>query len=822
MAPKKATASSSALPRRLAGKTIAVAASLKEWDQEPFEELLKAEGGQLVEEVTAALDYLVLGTPLKLADPARKQARQLNKTQGGHIQVLKLRDFANLLHPDRDLAVSLLRAGPPGAERLTQLRRLVGPALDLSGADLRGIDTGELFLDFGKVCLDQADLSQARLERVELSRLEGARLNGVKARGRIHGPLIGCSLRKADLCKADLGSCRLEDCDLTGANLEGIQGYKLQVSNCKLPQVRLVSANLYDAKFSGIDLTGANLHQARLAQADLSNALLPGADLGEADLTGANLSGGDLTGADLKGANLFDADLTNARVEGASFEGANLSGTKLTGTDPGKAHGLEQPAGLTLTVGPHLKELASLVALTTQFKANLKLEPPEGRFLGIEFTAFPQSRYFWANSELSGDGGYYSSKGKTIDVAMMDMVRRWPGSKLKVDGITVLARGVPQTEAELQRMLRAAWCETAGLPIPTDEEVEQQRQQHFQELARLKEEALADLRGGKAGVQRWNQRDSGELYRVGPFRNANLAGAKLTGVNLSSKDFQGATFEEASFGPANLEYGSFQKARFRKAQFRKANLRWARFTSAKFEDAALIQCNLTGANLRQANLKNANLSSACLLRTELQGADLTGTTLTGATFDEHTQFPVGFLLPNSLVWAGEEPDPRTVTPPPAGQPIDLKSFMEQLRKAIDPSRLAKALDMLKAERFQLFSQADDKELTGVVKSQSVEGLVYSCRLASDGSSHCCTQKLNVCGGLRGALCKHLLVLIVGLAQAEQVEPGTIARWVQASSGKRPVLDRDSASAILLRYKGAESGEVDWRPTETIPEDFYAF
>jgi hypothetical protein len=26
---------------------------------------------------------------------------------------------------------------------------------------------------------------------------------------------------------------------------------------------------------------------------------------------------------------------------------------------------------------------------------------------------------------------------------------------------------------------------------------------------------------------------------------------------------------------------------------------------------------------------------------------------------------------------------------------------------------------------------------------------------------------------------------------------------------------------FLQYKGAEAGEVDWRPTETIPEDFYA-
>lgn len=26
---------------------------------------------------------------------------------------------------------------------------------------------------------------------------------------------------------------------------------------------------------------------------------------------------------------------------------------------------------------------------------------------------------------------------------------------------------------------------------------------------------------------------------------------------------------------------------------------------------------------------------------------------------------------------------------------------------------------------------------------------------------------------------------------------------------------------FLKYKGAQAGEIDWRPTETIPEDFYA-
>jgi hypothetical protein len=30
------------------------------------------------------------------------------------------------------------------------------------------------------------------------------------------------------------------------------------------------------------------------------------------------------------------------------------------------------------------------------------------------------------------------------------------------------------------------------------------------------------------------------------------------------------------------------------------------------------------------------------------------------------------------------------------------------------------------------------------------------------------------------------------------------------------------STTFLRYKGAEAGEIDWRPTETMPEDYYAY
>ncbi len=152
---------------------------------------------------------------------------------------------------------------------------------------------------------------------------------------------------------------------------------------------------------------------------------------------------------------------------------------------------------------------------------------------------------------------------------------------------------------------------------------------------------------------------------------------------------------------------------------------------------------------------------------------------------------------------------------------DIKTFVEKLYETLDASKLDKAAKMLRADRFQLFSEVTDDHVVGVVKSQTDPDLVYSCKLASGGSYACCTQNLNVCGGLRGGLCKHLLVLLVGLVQSGELDGKTAERWVKSSNGKRHTLDKDAMSETFIRYKGAQAGEIDWRPTETIPEDYYA-
>jgi uncharacterized protein YjbI with pentapeptide repeats len=155
-----------------------------------------------------------------------------------------------------------------------------------------------------------------------------------------------------------------------------------------------------------------------------------------------------------------------------------------------------------------------------------------------------------------------------------------------------------------------------------------------------------------------------------------------------------------------------------------------------------------------------------------------------------------------------------------GKVSDVASFLKALEVRIEKPKIDKATKMLKASGFKLFNDVTDEYLSGVVKSQTDPDLVYACRVAHDGQYACCTQNLNVCGGLRGSICKHLLVLIIGLVQAGELDPTTIDAWIARTHSVKPELDKEIMGAIFIKYKGAEAGEVDWRPTETVPEDYY--
>jgi hypothetical protein len=132
--------------------------------------------------------------------------------------------------------------------------------------------------------------------------------------------------------------------------------------------------------------------------------------------------------------------------------------------------------------------------------------------------------------------------------------------------------------------------------------------------------------------------------------------------------------------------------------------------------------------------------------------------------------------------------------------------------------------MLKHEKHQLFYEIEPALIRGIVRSQTRADLVYSCVLTDDGVYSCATPDVAKCMGLSNEPCKHIMVLVIGLARAGLFDPATADRWMLAAAKKGPRWNKTVKNHIsdsLLKYKGAEAGEIDWRPTETIPEDFYA-
>jgi hypothetical protein len=251
-----------------------------------------------------------------------------------------------------------------------------------------------------------------------------------------------------------------------------------------------------------------------------------------------------------------------------------------------------------------------------------------------------------------------------------------------------------------------------------------------------------------------------------------------------------------------------------------AVFRGAKLAGANLGAAVLFGCSFDGADLGGADLSGANLH-----RADLAGADLAGATVEGASFDDKTTWPPGYVIPAEVVFAGRGTDPRLVGKGKSAVAVDVNGLMARLQQLIDPKRMKRTLDMLRSGKNELFAEVEPTLVRGIVRSQKEEKLVYSCVLIEDGTYACCTPDLALCLGLRGEPCKHILVLIIGLARAGRLDPATVDRWVVAacdrSNHRWNKTTKNHVSDTLLRYKGVQAGEVDWRPTETIPEDFYA-
>lgn len=405
----------------------------------------------------------------------------------------------------------------------------------------------------------------------------------------------------------------------------------------------------------------------------------------------------------------------------------------------------------------------------------------------------------WVSTQAHGSAWKRSHhQSQTLAPALAAIARDLRGQgRLDLASIKCRSSESPVRGDELKDLCVAALCEAFGEAVPTAGELAKRREQARGESreqakkTRAEKKALvALLSSGATGVAEWNERRKA-AKSLQPLSKVSLAGKDLTGVDL-----------------------------------READLREADLSQATLREARLQRADLRGARFSNANLEGADLSGARVEGADFKGARLTGALWKSTAFDAATLWPEGVALPETLSWRGCGPSPAALAAITARKkqegPIDLAAFMKRLEKTIEAGRLSKALSMLKQDRFQLFVEASDERLAGVVKSQTDADLVYSCILAASGAFSCCTQNLNVCGGLRGAPCKHLLVLAIGVAQSGAMSADTLDDWVQRSTLNQPTQQKDAQSAILLRYKGAEAGEIDWRPTETVPEDFYAY
>lgn len=790
---------------KLAGKTVAFVGKFgyPDYDKEDYIAMVKASGGVVVT-ADKSPDFVWVGGSGKLpADVAKAEKKN------PAVIVHRTEEFLEFLVPEPATLIQEMKqpSQKDGSfwKPMEMLIHRVSAKVDLSQSDLRKAKLDQVYLVYAN--LDGADLRECHSDRTKFPPLKDVNLCKAVGTEVQFADLKNCQFRDATLTEAwfsQYKSSPVIACDFTSAKLNVALLSDTTFTDCKF-----IGADLSDARgrkttsFVGCDFTQANLARLRAPETKFSNCNFTKAILERADLRGASLQGANFRDANLRFAVLCDVDLTGADVTGADFHGAVLSGAKTEKVNFTKAKNYSPPA--TRSTGPKVKEFNASAAGAKKFSTSASVNLSKDEV--VELSIFTYKGKFHAMWEYSRRGTKKtieeSFDTKTLEQAVLGLALRWPGATLRLDNIE--AEGSPKVRGEkLQELAVAAWSEALGIQVATPEQLAADREQQHASALKERDALLKKVR--KAGIKAWNEIDEAVRNRF-DMRGADFSKAQLDKIELPGRyDLTGANFAGASLQDMWASLGRFPNANF---------------SGANLQRARLFEANLAGAKFTNADLTLSTLSNAKLQGADLTGAALQDAVLNKAEFDQETVFPKGFKIPISMAWKGKGPRPGLKAVAKAAGSLDFADFVELLNIRVELARMKKASSMLKKEKFQLFAEVTPEALGGIVKSQTDKDLVYSCRLTSTGDFGCCTQNLNPCGGLRGALCKHLLVLIIGLAKAGQLDSATVDHWVNLSLRQKPKVDADAMSATFLKYKGAEAGEIDWRPTETIPEDFYS-
>ncbi len=855
---------------RLQGMVFHFAGRLAKLTSFPPEDLpviAKQHGGTVSDDLTPDVNFLVVEVPTPTSG-IEKKAAKLNE-KGAAIQTIASESFLEMILPSTAALQAMLTGGDEALGHLAMLfetvrrsryksrEKVTYPKYDCRGMDLRNLDLTSVRDVLEYLDLDEADLRGVTLtEQTSFAAISSAKLDKARLYGWL-GTLTNCSCVETDFSYSTLRGHVARGCDFRKADFTKFSFEKSQLEECNFEGSNWTESDAEEITAEGLSFKGACFREAECTQASFRASDFTGANFEKADLKKANFQRANFTRANFTGANLMQADLSHAIVDGADFTGAELAEVNWSGVDYSKAKGVALIPAKAVTVGPKILELSGLAQNSSSVGITIHVKTATGLWYA-RFSASSRSCDARLSKVEEGEFAGSWQQFATLQDAIVHVTKLLGDGALRPETLTVKGSKTGVSPKTLNTLALAALSEAFGVEVATEDTIQQLKAEALSEEDVLRATMLSELGGGPEGIKRWKERPYQQTSRPPKFHHADLQARVFEGVSFSHYgEFDHSNFDQSSFKKVEFR-GSFRSVTFRGASLPECNAKNATFDQADMTGANLQRVQLENASLRGTTLKACDLRGANLTRSYLQGADLTESTVDEqaylldtsayktsyspwpppfdwseyqpatcfnlAEFDEHTKFPDG-RLPSGLKWCGKGVDPRNtdilnlVTDATPISSAQLHQFLRSL--AWDGPRIGNALEMLKKDRFQLFADITDQHVVGVVKSQTDPDLVYSCRLTQDGAFSCCTQNLKPCGGLKGSLCKHLFVLLFGAAKSGQLRSDRIINWILASQSQSPKIDKNVMSETLLRYKGAEAGDVDWRPVETIPEDYYA-
>ncbi len=806
---------------------------------------LKKTGATIVRKLTDEVDLLIVDSDNR--NKARSEAKRLNAA-GAHIKIVEnLRELVVLSEPEHAALINDVEA-MRRFQHTTNHPWLIRHDRAINGQTFRETIAGLKGnrLDLQQFLFDNCKLDGTNITYVDfgpfISSLSHCNLHDVNCKDVQFGHVVESQFKSFIANEIEfhvLQDCNFQDATLHNVSIKSLSGCKL--TNCELSYSRRARGpSFVKSHLEGCVIANITVGYAHFKETHFKNVTFRNCDFGRATFSTSKLH--DCVFESCRGSSLaVDAAcaVKNVKFKDCEFSFVDVGERhkqQMTGLDAG-------PELKPLAEYPFVHELAKADIAPTKLnftvegrnqsgnKVTLQMERPWWHVTHVRYTSAERTDVL-AIQHVNPGKTRTSGKVSSHSEAMTTILRVFSASRVtELDAATITSKTskCPLKPKELRRLIVDAVYEVIGAEAPDEQEIAAEQKRKKTAANSLKKSVLEELQS--ANVKAFNRRTKTVRQQAHPFREKNLSGLKLAGVNLSDLDLMDCDLSGADLTRANL-----QNAILRGVNFSGANL-----TSAKMKGADLRRSDLTDTNLTGVALQGATFGNAKLERTILDGvtfgkdhdlcsvdlskAILTNSRLNGCVYDRRTEFPPDVTTADlkKMRWADEGVPPHERPQnEKVDEPINFEQFMERLNEITDSSRLKKVTKMLKAESFQLFSEVTNSSVSGVVKSQTDKDLVYSCSLDADGRFTCCTQNLRSCGGLRGALCKHILVLVVGLTKSEVLNANVVDEWINSSRMRHPELDKDAMSEILLRYKGAEAGEIDWRPTETVPEDFFAF